>query len=86
MAKRFVYFYLMKNQPDRISLVVPSHVEYWRDSGAAGYLRGPFVNRSGGFIIFEKRGLEEAVELTMGDPFVLEDLLADRWVKEWVVE
>ena len=86
MPKRFVYFYLMKNQPDRIRLVVPSHVEYWRNSGAAGYSGGPFADRSGGLITFEASGLEEAAELTKGDPFILEDLLADRWVKEWIVE
>ncbi len=86
MAKRFVYFYFMKNLPNRMRSVVPSHVKYWRESGAAGYSGGPFADRSGGLITFEAENLEEAAQIIANDPFVLENLLEERWTKEWMVE
>ena len=86
MGKRFVYFYIMKKEPEKIQSVVPLHVEYWRQGDLKGYTGGPFADRSGGLITFEAERIEEATGIVMNDPFVSEDLLDDKWVKEWMVE
>jgi uncharacterized protein YciI len=86
MGKRFAYFYFMKNEPDSIQAVVPSHVEYWNKRELDKYLGGPFADRSGGLIIFEAESIADATSIVMNDPFVSEALLEDRWVKEWAVE
>ena len=86
MGKRFVYFYFMKKEPEKIQSVVPLHVEYWRQCDLKGYMGGPFADRSGGLITFEAESVDEATRITMSDPFVSEDLLEDKWVKEWMVE
>jgi len=86
VGKRFVYFYFMKREPERIQSAVPSHIEYWRGSGLQEYTGGPFADRSGGLITFEAEDLEAATEVAMKDPFVSEDVLESKWIKEWVVE
>ncbi len=86
MGKRFVYFYFMKKEPDKIQSVVPLHVEYWKKCALSGYMGGPFADRSGGLITFETENIEEATRIIMNDPFVSEDLLEDKWIKEWVME
>ena len=47
---------------------------------------GPFADRSGGLITFETDDIETATKTAMNDPFVLENLIEDKWIKEWVVE
>ncbi len=47
MGKRFVYFYFMRIEPDKIQSVVPLHVEYWGNRNLKEYLGGPFADRSG---------------------------------------
>lgn len=86
MTMRFAFFYFMKNEPDKIGQTVPLHVEYWRGSDVAGYLGGPFSDRSGGLITFEAENMEAATGLINHDPFVTENLLEDKWIKEWVVK
>ncbi len=86
MNKRFVYFYFMKNEPDRIGKVVPSHIKYWKEAKTNDYLGGPFSDRTGGMISFTANSIEEATEIILKDPFVLEDILADKWIKEWIVK
>ena len=86
MGKRFAYFYFMKKEPDKIRSIVPLHVEYWRQRGLKGYMGGPFADRSGGLITFEAESTEEATRIIRNDPFVSEDLLEDKSVKEWMVE
>jgi uncharacterized protein YciI len=86
MEKRFLYFYFMRKEPARIQSVVPTHVTYWRERNLKGYMGGPFADRSGGLITFETESLEEATRLVMNDPFVLEDVLESKWIKEWIVE
>jgi uncharacterized protein YciI len=83
---RILYFYLMSDAPDRVRAVAPRHAAYWRDLGLAHYLGGPFADRSGGLITFEAGSITEAGQLVADDPFVQQDLLERRWVKEWVVE
>ncbi len=86
MIKRFVYFYFMKQEPGKIQSAVPLHIAYWKKCNLQAYLGGPFADRSGGLIIFEAKSIAEATRITMGDPFVSEDLLDDKWIKEWLVE
>jgi uncharacterized protein YciI len=83
---RFVYFYFNRNEPEKIRLVVPAHVQYWKTANLKEYMGGPFVDRTGGLISFVASSLEEATEIILQDPFELEDLIAEKWIKEWVVE
>ena len=86
MGRRFVYFYLMKGESEKIGPVVPAHIEYWIGSGLPGYTGGPFADRSGGLVMFEAPTLEEATEIAGRDPFVAQDVVESRWVKEWLPE
>jgi uncharacterized protein YciI len=86
MAKRFAYFYSMKNEAKRIRPFIPQHVAYWNRLKLSGYIGGPFADRSGGMITFEARDIDSATDYTNKDPFVLLGLLENRWVREWNVE
>jgi uncharacterized protein YciI len=80
---RIAYFYLMRDQPDRVRAVAPDHATYWRDLRVPGYVGGPLGDRSGGLITFEAESPQDADELVANDPFVRADLLESAWVKEW---
>lgn len=84
--KHFVYFYFNRNEPEKIRQVVPAHVEYWKAANLKEYRGGPFADRTGGLIAFVAANLEEATGIVQQDPFVLEDLVAETWIKEWIVE
>jgi uncharacterized protein YciI len=84
--KRFVYFYFNRDDPPRIRQCVPAHVEYWRSANLKGYEGGPFTDRSGGLISFAAASLDEATALILADPFVVENLVSQSWIKEWIVE
>lgn len=84
--KRFIYFYFNRNDPPKIRQVVPAHVQYWKNANLKEYLGGPFNDRSGGLISFSALSLEEATQIILQDPFVLQDLIAEKWIKEWIVE
>jgi uncharacterized protein YciI len=86
MGKRFAFFYFMKKEPDKIQIVVPSHIEYWEKCNLRTYLGGPFADRSGGLITFEAENLEEATSIIMDDPFISQNLLETKWIKEWAAE
>ncbi len=86
MVKRFLYFYLNKREPKKIPQVVPLHVDYWKSLDLEGYTGGPFSDRSGGLIVFEADSMEDATKIAMRDPFVLEDLVEAKWIKEWLIE
>ena len=83
---RFLYFYLMRDAPDRVRAAAPDHAAYWRALGLRDYLGGPFADRSGGLITFDVVSAAEAERLVAEDPFVREDLLEGRWVKEWMID
>lgn len=83
---RFLYFYLMSDAPARVQAVAPEHAVYWRELGMPDYLGGPFADRSGGLITFDAGSATEAERLVANDPFVREDLLEGRWVKEWITD
>lgn len=86
MTKKYIYFYVMKDDPDKIRHTVPSHVSYWKTAKLFDYLGGPFADRTGGAITFKAKSIEEATEIVLKDPFVLEDILANKWIKEWIIE
>ncbi|MBI5099012.1 MAG: hypothetical protein HZB30_07200 [Nitrospirae bacterium] len=86
MGKRFVFFYFMKKEPEKIKAAVPLHIEYWHKLKLSKYLGGPFSDRTGGMITFEADNLEKAEEIAHNDPFVSQGLLESKWIKEWVVE
>ncbi len=86
MGKRFMFFYFMKKAPEKIKAAVPLHIEYWHKLKLSNYLGGPFGDRSGGMITFEAESIEEATKITDNDPFVIQDLLENKWIKEWVVK
>jgi uncharacterized protein YciI len=81
---RFLYFYLMREAPDRVRATAPEHAAYWRELQLRGYLGGPFADRSGGLITFEAESGAAAEALVANDPFLREDLLERHWVKEWL--
>jgi uncharacterized protein YciI len=81
---RFLYFYLMKDAPDRVQATAPKHAAYWQELGLGDYLGGPFADRSGGLITFQADSAVEAERLVANDPFVSEGLLERHWVKQWL--
>jgi uncharacterized protein len=84
--RRFLYFYFNRNQPEKIRKVVPAHVQYWQSKNPEGYMGGPFADRAGGLISFVASSMEEATALILQDPFVLEKLIEQKWIKEWLLE
>ena len=86
MLKQFVFFYLMKNNPEIIRDTVPEHIRYWKESKPVNYSGGPFSDRSGGLILFKAENIETATKLAINDPFVVQDLIESKWVKEWMLE
>jgi hypothetical protein len=81
---RFAFFYFMKNEPERIRVAASEHAAYWRGLALPGYQGGPFVDRSGGMIVFEASSDEEADRFAAADPFRQEGLLERHWLKEWL--
>ena len=86
MTSRFAYFYLMKEEPDRIRATAPQHVSHWQGLSLPAYLGGPFQDRSGGLITFGVEDRERAQLAVDADPFVRGGLLAAYWLKEWSPE
>jgi uncharacterized protein YciI len=84
--KCFVYFYFNRIEPQKIRRVVPAHVEYWKKANLKAYKGCPFADRTGGLISFIASSLEEAAGIIQQDPFILEDLIGRKWLKEWAPE
>ena len=85
MKKRFVFFYFMKNKPEGIGSAVPGHIDYWRNLDLEDYLGGPFADRSGGMITFAATDMDEVARIVSADPFMTNDLIEQKWIREWVV-
>jgi uncharacterized protein YciI len=83
VSPRFAYFYLMKDEPTRVRAAVSRHVSHWRRVRLAGYLGGPFEDKTGGLITFEAGDISAAREAVHGDPFAQDGLLDSSWLKEW---
>ncbi|NOZ04257.1 MAG: hypothetical protein GXO92_06585 [FCB group bacterium] len=86
VEKRFAYFYFMKNDPNKIRAIVPAHIGYWKGLDLPSCSGGPFADKSGGLIVFAAPNREEATRIVMNDPFLLENLIDHKWLKEWVVD
>jgi uncharacterized protein YciI len=84
LSPRFAFFYLMKDDPNRVRVAVPRHVSHWRELRLTGYLGGPFEDRTGGLIMFETDDRGQAERAVETDPFVEEGLIDAFWLKEWV--
>jgi uncharacterized protein YciI len=76
----------MKREPEKIQNIVPAHVDYWKSKKLDDYQGGPFSDRSGGLITFAAENLERANEIIKNDPFILNDLIDQNWIKEWLPE
>ncbi len=85
MSTQIVFFYLMRNEPEKIRETVPRHEEYWQTRKLRKYRGGPFGDLSGGLITFEADDFEQASKIVQGDPFVTEVLLESSWLKDWVI-
>ena len=85
-TRRFVYFYFNRNEPEKIRQVVQANVGYWKSANLKEYRGGPFSDRTGGLITFAASSIEEGTEIVLQDPFILEDLIAEKWIKEWIIE
>jgi uncharacterized protein YciI len=86
VSPRFAYFYLMRDEPDLVRATVARHVSHWRGLRLAGYLGGPFSDRTGGLIMFETEDPNRATDAVDNDPFVQDGLLQSYWLKQWTPE
>ena len=86
MPRQFAFFYLMRNNPEKIGNIVPEHIAYWKNVDVQKYSGGPFSDRSGGLILFEAPSIDEASSLTENDPFMIQDVIETHWLKEWMRE
>jgi uncharacterized protein YciI len=52
----------------------PQHLEYLNELSSQGkiFAKGPFVDGSGGLVIYKAESLDEAKKLAEEDPYVLE--------------
>ena len=80
---RFAYFYIMRASA-RVRDLAPAHAEYWRSLRLQTYEGGPFEDRTGGLIVFDTESGEVAEQHVAKDPFVEEDLLSSRSLKQWI--
>jgi uncharacterized protein len=81
---RFLYFYLMREAPDRVRAAAPKHALLLAAVAAGRLPGGPFADRSGGLITFQAETAAAAQALVANDPFLREQLLERHWVKEWL--
>lgn len=90
MTKQYVFFYMMKKDMEKdvneIKKIVQEHIKYWHDNIVENYSGGPFSDRSGGMILFNADSINTAEKLAMNDPFVINDLIKIKWIKEWMKE
>lgn len=84
--KTFVFFYFMNEEKnDAIPEQAPHHTAYWQNQNLPNYKGGPFSDFSGGLISFQAESQSKAEVLVLGDPFVVEELLKNMWIKEWKI-
>ena len=82
--KTFVFFYLMnERQSKSIAETASEHAKYWQNQNPLNYKGGPFSDFTGGLITFQAENQGEAEKLISDDPFVIKELLKNRWIKEW---
>lgn len=79
--KNFIFYYFMKDEKELIKNSAPDHASYWHNLKEAG---GPFYDFSGGFVCFSAKDLQEAQSITARDPFLINNLFSQFWIKEWL--
>lgn len=82
----FLFFHTMRDDGGAVRTAEPAHVEYWQSRGLPHYLGGPFGDRTGGLITFAADSLEAAAAIVERDPFMVEGLVSEHWLKEWMPE
>ncbi len=87
MTKQYVFFYMMKEDMKKdvneIKENVQEHIKYWKSNKLENYSGGPFSDRSGGMILFDTDSINTAEKLAMNDPFVINEMIEIKWIKEW---
>lgn len=81
---RYAFIYFMSNNSEKIREAVPRHIEYWEGLALPDYSGGPFEDRSGGLITFSAASHSEAERLIFQDPFIIADVIAEQWLKQWL--
>lgn len=72
--KEYLYVMLMHNQKPLTQAVIDAHVTHIAALDEQGKLTlsGPFIDWSGGMVVFQTASLEEAHGLAQNDPFIKE--------------
>lgn len=81
---QYAYFYFTRADSPNFEDIVLRHIQYWKTNQPVQYAGGPFADRSGGLILFRARDSEAAERLTANDPFVVEQAIEARWLKQWL--
>jgi uncharacterized protein YciI len=84
--KKYIYFYFIKRDVGEIQNIIPSHVNYWKSKKLDHYQGGPFSDRTGGLITFAAENREKANDIIENDPFIINDAIDKKWIKEWIPE
>jgi len=83
--KKFVFFYTMRNSSPQIMQTAPKHITYWEELPLGYYSGGPFSDKSGGMIIFDCEDEQKAELIINQDPFIKNNLIEQKFIKEWNV-
>ncbi len=70
--------------PEKNAQVLPRHIAYLEELDAQGkiFARGPFMDGTGGLVVYIAETYEEAVEMAEADPHVVEEVRRLE-LKEW---
>jgi uncharacterized protein YciI len=83
---KYVLFYETADDVDSQQLMThfPAHQARWQEYRERGSLLliGPFSDRAGAMAVFAS--LAAAEEFAAGDPFVLNGLMKDWYIREWM--
>lgn len=82
--KKFIFFYFNEHV-DKVREVVPYHISYWKGLTFESYSGGPFSDKTGGAIVFTAENNIKAKEIIDKDPFMKEKLIAEYYLKEWLI-
>lgn len=81
----YVYYYFMDGTPEAIGKAVPGHIQYWESLRLREFQGGPFGDRSGGMIVFQASDMQSAKRIVADDPFVVQEVIGQSWLKQWLV-
>lgn len=76
--------FLHMNDPEKNKQTLPAHIKYLDQLTEEGKIfgRGPFTDGSGGLVIYIADSYEEAYEMAINDPHVIEKS-RNLELKEW---